>query len=94
MFLFSLLIVFHKMPDLKRILVFITQMYHWSETSRQQRFLLRFQFGGGVFQDRVSLCSSGCLRTQLELRDSPVSASQKLGLKVCTTTAQLGQKIF
>ena len=44
-----------------------------------------------VFRDRVSLCNPGCPRTQLvvqaglELRNPPVSASQVLGLKVCTT---------
>jgi hypothetical protein len=44
-----------------------------------------------VFRDRVSLCSPGCPGTHsvdqagLELRNSPVSASQVLGLKVCTT---------
>jgi hypothetical protein len=46
-----------------------------------------------VFQDRDSLCSPGCPRTHsvdevgLELRNPPASASQVLGLKVCTTTA-------
>jgi hypothetical protein len=45
-------------------------------------------------QDRVSLCSPGYPGTDfvdgagLEL--SPVSASQVLGLKACTTTAWLG----
>jgi hypothetical protein len=44
--------------------------------------------------DRVSLCSPGCSGTHpvdqagLELRNSPASASQLLGLKECTTTAQ------
>jgi hypothetical protein len=48
-----------------------------------------------VFQDRVSLCSSGCLgthfvdQTGLKLRNLPVSASQVLGLKACNTTAPL-----
>jgi hypothetical protein len=43
----------------------------------------------GFFQDRVSLCSSGCPGTHsvdqagLELRNPPASASQVLGLKVC-----------
>ena len=43
------------------------------------------------FQDRVSLCSPGCPGTHsvdqagLELRNSPASASQVLGLKACTT---------
>ena len=52
-------------------------------------------FGGGlVFQDRVFLCSPGCPGTHSidqvdpELRNPPASASQVLGLKVCTTTAQ------
>jgi hypothetical protein len=50
--------------------------------------------GWVVFQDRVSLYSSGCLVTHslgqadLELRNLPASASQMLGLKACTTTAQ------
>jgi len=45
-----------------------------------------------VFQDRVSLCSPGCLGTHsvdqahLELRDPPASASGVQGLKACTTT--------
>jgi hypothetical protein len=48
-----------------------------------------------IFQDRVSLCSPGYPGTHyvdqagLKLRDSPVSASQALGLKVCATTAGL-----
>jgi pyrrolidone-carboxylate peptidase len=47
------------------------------------------------FQDRVSLYSPGCPGTHsvdqagLELRNPPASASQVLGLKVCTTTAWL-----
>jgi hypothetical protein len=50
-------------------------------------------FGLVVFQDRVSLCSPGCLGTHsvdqvgLEPRDSPASASQVLELKECATTA-------
>jgi hypothetical protein len=53
-----------------------------------------------VFQDSVSLCSPGCLRTHsvdqvgLELRNPPASASQVLGLKVCATTAWLYLFIF
>jgi hypothetical protein len=45
-----------------------------------------------VFQDRVSLYSSGCPGTHLvdqavlELRNPPASASRVLGLKACTTT--------
>jgi hypothetical protein len=44
-----------------------------------------------VFWDRVSLYSPGCPGTHfvdqagLELRNLPASASQVLGLKVCTT---------
>jgi hypothetical protein len=48
-----------------------------------------------VFRDRVSLYNSpGCPGTHsvdqagLELRNPPASASQVLGLKVCTTTAR------
>jgi hypothetical protein len=46
------------------------------------------------FQNRVSLCSSGCPGTQsvdqvgLKLRNPPASASQVLGLKACATTPQ------
>jgi hypothetical protein len=48
-----------------------------------------------VFRDRVSLCSPGCPGTHfvdqagLELRNLPASASQVLGIKVCTTTPGL-----
>jgi hypothetical protein len=48
-----------------------------------------------VFQDRVSLCSSGCPGTHsvnqagFKLRNLPASASQMLGLKACATTAFL-----
>jgi hypothetical protein len=47
-----------------------------------------------IFQDRISPVP-GCPGTHsvdqagLELRNLPASASQVLGLKVCTTTAQL-----
>jgi hypothetical protein len=47
-----------------------------------------------IFQDRVFLCSPGCLGTHsvdqagLELRNLPASASQMLGLKACATAAQ------
>jgi hypothetical protein len=53
-----------------------------------------------VFRHRVSLCSPGCPGTHsvdqagLELRNSPASASQVLGLKVCTTTAQLAYSLL
>jgi hypothetical protein len=45
-----------------------------------------------VFQERVSLCRPGCAGTHsvnqagLKLNDPPASASQVLGLKVCTTS--------
>jgi hypothetical protein len=48
-----------------------------------------------VFQDRVSLCSPGCPATHsedqagLELRNSPASASQVLGLKACAMPGAL-----
>jgi hypothetical protein len=58
--------------------------------------MLIVHFGEGVgFQDRVSLCSPGCPGSHfvdqagLELRNPPASASRVLGLKACTTTAQL-----
>jgi hypothetical protein len=47
------------------------------------------------FQDRVSLYSPGCPGTHsvepagLELRNSPASASQVLGLKACATTPRV-----
>jgi hypothetical protein len=53
-----------------------------------------------AFQDRVSLCSSGCPGTHsvdqagLELRNPPASASQVLGLKACATTARLQIQFF
>jgi hypothetical protein len=53
-----------------------------------------------VFWDRVSLCSPGCPGTHsedqagLELRNPPASASQVLGLKVCTTTAPQQAMMF
>ena len=46
--------------------------------------------GGGDVQDKVSLYSIGTRSVDqagLKLRDLPVSASQMLGLKACTTTA-------
>jgi hypothetical protein len=52
------------------------------------------------FQDRVSLCSPGCPETHsvdqdgLELRNLPVSASQMLGLKACTTMAWFFKTFF
>ena len=52
------------------------------------------------FQDRVSLCSLGCLGTHfvdqagLELRNPPASASRVLGSKVCATSAQPNKTSF
>jgi hypothetical protein len=52
------------------------------------------------FQDRVSLCSPGCPGTHsvdqagLELRNLSASASQGLGLKACTNTARLRNRIL
>jgi hypothetical protein len=48
-----------------------------------------------VFRDRVSLYNPGCPGTHfvdqagLELRNLPVSASQVLGLKACTTMLRM-----
>jgi hypothetical protein len=56
--------------------------------------LLLLFFFFGFFRDRVSLYSLGCPGTHfvdqagLELRNSPASASQVLGLKACATTAR------
>ena len=61
---------------------------------QQDWFFVLFCFVLFVFLDRVSLCSSGCPGTHsvdqagLELRNPPASASQVLGSKACTTTAQ------
>jgi hypothetical protein len=58
-----------------------------------QFILVSFFFFFLVFQDRVSLYSSGCPGTHsvdqagLELRNLPASASQVLGLKACATIA-------
>jgi hypothetical protein len=52
-----------------------------------------------VVQDSVSLYCPGCPGTQsvdqagLELRNSPASASHLLGLKACSTTAQLSHYV-
>ena len=57
-------------------------------------FVCLFVFCLSVFRERVSLCSPGCPGTHsvhqagLELRNPLASASQVLGLKVCTSTAQ------
>jgi hypothetical protein len=55
-----------------------------------------FFFSFFCFFETGFLCSPGCPRTHfadqagLELRNSPASASQMLGLQACTTTAWLG----
>jgi hypothetical protein len=60
-----------------------------------RRSVLHLGGGGTVFQDRVSLCSSGCPGTHsvdqagLELRNPPASASQVRRVKVCATTTAL-----
>jgi hypothetical protein len=65
-----------------------------TEQAQTEKKFFFFLFLFLVFQDRVSLCSSGCPQTHsvdqagLELKDLPASASQVLGLKVCATTAQ------
>jgi hypothetical protein len=64
----------------------------------RQKILIFFFFFFLVFRDRVALCSPGCPGTHsvdqagLELRNSPASASQVLGLKACATTP--GQKVL
>jgi hypothetical protein len=63
-------------------------------------FFVFFVFWFVLFQDRVSLYSSGCPRTHFvdqagfELRNPPASASQVLGLKACATTARLALFLF
>jgi hypothetical protein len=58
---------------------------------KRQHFFVCFLL---FFQDRFSLCCSGCPGTQsvdqagLELRNPPASASQVLRLKACATTAR------
>jgi hypothetical protein len=53
--------------------------------------LLKKNFFGGRFRDKVSLYSPGCPgthfvdKTGLELRNPPASASRVLGLKACAT---------
>jgi hypothetical protein len=76
---------------------------HSSGVSKESNSVLtyiKFIFYFFGFQDRVSLCSPGCPGTHsvdhagLELRNLPASASQVLGLKSCTTTAQLSSSFF
>jgi hypothetical protein len=50
-------------------------------------FSFFFFFGQGFCPGTHSVDQAG-----LELRDPPASASQMLGLKVCTTTTQFGNK--
>ena len=60
--------------------------------NKKRLFTYLFRF----YENRVSLCSPGCLGTHsvdqagLELRDPPASASQVLGLKACATTPGYG----
>jgi hypothetical protein len=70
-------------------------VYIYSVFFKTKNILKIFFFFLLVFRDRVSLCSPGCPGTHsvdqagLELRNPPASASQVLGLKVCTTTPSL-----
>jgi hypothetical protein len=63
----------------------------WRNDSMVKSSGYSFFFFFWVFQDRVSLCSSGCPGTHfvdqagLELRNLPASASWVLGLKACAT---------
>jgi hypothetical protein len=58
-------------------------------------YLYMYIYIFSFFQDSVSLCSPGCPgnnsvdQAGLELRNSPASVSQVLGLKACATTARL-----
>jgi hypothetical protein len=67
-------------------------LYHHKKIHLKFQCVIIFFFFFLVFQDRFSLCSSGCPGTHfvdqasLELRNSPASASQVLGLKACATT--------
>ena len=69
-----------------------TNAYTRAHTHTHYCLLVYFFF---FFRDRVSLCSPGCPGTHsvdqagLELRNLPASASQVLGLMVCTTTGRL-----
>jgi hypothetical protein len=77
-------------PQCLRVSI-VVKRHHHQGNSFFVCFLFCFVFL--FFQDSVSLCSPGCPGTHfvvqagLELRNPPVSASQVLGLKVCTTTA-------
>jgi hypothetical protein len=68
--------------------------------SEPENFFVMFCFVLFCFWDRVSLYSCGCPETNfldkagLELRNPPASASQVLGLKVCTTTARQNPRIL
>ena len=71
-------------------------IYIYSETLSQKANIPSFlSLSFFFFRDWVSLYSPGCPGTHfvdqagLELRNPPASASQVLGLKACTTTAQL-----
>jgi hypothetical protein len=70
----------------------VAALSHHSHTGTKEILINTLFFFFLVFQDRVSLYSPGCPGTHFvdqagfELRNSPASASQVLGLKVCTTT--------
>jgi hypothetical protein len=63
----------------------------WEKIATVKYFFVLFFVFCFFFPDRVLLCSPGCPGTHsvdqasLELRNSPASASQGLGLKACTT---------
>jgi hypothetical protein len=81
-----------------RCLVSLTWSLHNSQQACTPSLFFFFFFL--AFPDRVSLCRPGCPRTHfvdqagLELRNLPASASRVLGLKVCSTTAQLRLHFF
>jgi hypothetical protein len=76
-----------------------TYLFSGLGSLRLEGYKIFFLFCFFVFRDRVSLCSPGCPGSHfvdqagLKLRNLPASASRVLGLKACTTNAQLGYKI-
>jgi hypothetical protein len=78
-------------------------MCHWYQSKRLDEYDKSFEQSYFLcccclfvfFRDRVFLYSPGCPGTHfvdqvgLKLRNLPASASQGLGLKACTTTAQI-----
>jgi hypothetical protein len=75
------------------------KVYHWAQALRFLSFFVLFCFlvfgffGFCLLETGFPLCSPGCPKTHsvdqagLKLRNLPASASQVLGLRVCTTTA-------